>query len=149
VSTTVASCVRELRIVYSPSTLAGPLAEVGRPAAAAALLRTRLECEPVEVCVVLLLNTKHRLIAIHELGRGTLDSCLVHPRDVFKSAILANAAGVIVAHNHPSGDPTPSPDDIALCARLRAAGTLIGIDLLDFVIIGDGGRYHSFKETGR
>jgi DNA repair protein RadC len=72
----------------------------------------------------------------------------VHPREVFKAAILANAAGVIVAHNHPSGDPSPSPDDVALCARLRDAGTLIGIDLLDFVTIGQG-RYCSFKEMGR
>jgi len=88
------------------------------------------------------------VIAVHELGRGTLDSCTVHPRDVFKAALLANAAGVIVAHNHPSGDPTPSPADIALCSRLRAAGTVVGIELLDFVILGDG-RYYSFTEAGR
>ena len=140
--------VRELRIVYSPVTLAGPLAEVGRPADAAALLRARLEREPVEVCLVLLLNTKHRVIGVHELGRGTLDSCVVHPRDVYKSALLANAAGVIVGHNHPSGDPTPSAEDVALCARLRAAGTMLGVELLDFVIIGEG-RYYSFQELGR
>lgn len=140
--------VRELRIVYAPATTAGPLPQVGRPADAAALLRERLDLEPVEVCVVLLLNTKHHVLGVHELGRGTIDSCLVHPREVFKAAILANAAGVIVGHNHPSGDPSPSPDDVALCARLRDAGTLVGINLLDFVIIGDG-RYYSFKEMGR
>lgn len=90
--------VRELRIVYLPAALAGSLPQVGQPADAAALLRERLECESVEVCLVLLVNTKHRVIGVHELGRGTLDSCLVHPRDVFKAALLANAAGVIVCH---------------------------------------------------
>lgn len=142
-----ASHVRELRIVYSrPAT--GPSPQVSRPADAAALLQARLEPEPVEVCVVLLLNTKQRVIGLHEVGRGTLDSCLVHPREVFKSAILGNAAGLILCHNHPSGDPTPSPDDLALCTRLRHAGEIVGIDLLDFLIIGDG-RYYSFKEAGR
>ena len=66
---------------------------------------------------------------------------------MFKAALLANAAGVIVGHNHPSGDPTPSADDIALCARLRRCADLIGIDLLDFVIVGDA-RSFSFKEAG-
>jgi DNA repair protein RadC len=92
---------RELRIVYSPVEHAGPLPQVGRPADAAVLLRERLEAEPVEVCLVLLLNTKHHVIGVHELSRGTLDSCPVHPREVFKSAILANATGVIVAHYVP------------------------------------------------
>ena len=141
-------CARELRIVYSPVEHAGPLPQVGRPADAAALLRERLEAEPIEVCLVLLLNTTHHVIGVHELSRGTLDSCPVHPRDVFTSALVTNAAGVIVAHNHPSGDPAPSPDDVALCARLRQAGSLLGVDLLDFIIIGDG-QYYSFKEMGR
>ena len=140
--------VRELRIVYSAPVQAGPPPQVGRPADAAGLLRERLECEPVEICLVLLLNTKHRVIGLHEIGRGTLDSCLVHPREVFKAAILANAAGVIFGHNHPSGDPTPSPDDLALCTRLRNAADILGIELLDFLIVGDG-RYYSFKEMGR
>lgn len=141
--------VRELRLVYSSGTPAGPPPQVGRPADAAALLRERLELEPVEVCLALLVNTKQGVIGVHELGRGTLDSCLVHPREVFKAAVLGNAAGVIVAHNHPSGDPTPSPDDVILCARLRHAAEILGIDLLDFVIIGDGGRYYSFTEATR
>jgi len=92
---------RELRIVYSPVDQTGPLPQVGRPADVAALLRERLETEPVEVCLVVLLTTKHRVIGIHELSRGTLDSCPVHPREVFKSALLANAAGVIVGHYVP------------------------------------------------
>jgi DNA repair protein RadC len=120
---------------------------VGRPSDAIDLIRPRLEHEPVEVCCVLLINTKKRLIGIHEIGRGTLDVCLVHPRDVFKAALLANAAGIIVAHNHPSGDPTPSADDIALNGRLRRCSELIGVELLDFLIVGHG-RAFSFKESG-
>jgi len=144
----VTPCVRELRITYTSTSATGPLPRLGGPGSAAEILLARLQHEPVEVCVVLLVNTKHRLLGIHELGRGTLDMCLVHPRDVFKAAILANAAGVIVGHNHPSGEPEPSADDVALCARLRNAATIIGIDLLDFIIVGDG-RYCSFKEMGR
>ena len=82
---------------------------------------------------------------------GTLDASLVHPRDVFKAACLSNAAGLIVAHNHPSGDPTPSSEDRALGARLRQAGELLGVQLLDFLIVtdpADGPRYHSFMEAG-
>ena len=141
-------CVRELRITYTSGSATGLPPRLGRPADAARVLLSLLECEPVEVCVLLLMNTKNRLLAVHEVGRGTLDSCIVHPRDVFKAALLANAAGVIVGHNHPSGDPDPSADDVALCARLRSAASIIGIELLDFVIVGDG-RYYSFKEAGR
>jgi DNA repair protein RadC len=139
--------LRELRILYTRVRSAGPPLKVGRPADAAALVQERLENEPVEVCCLLLLNTKGRVIALHELSRGTLDSCLVHPRDVFKVALLANASGVIVAHNHPSGDPLPSPDDTLLCRRLRQCAEMIGVDLLDFMIIGDG-RHFSFKDAG-
>ncbi|HUQ98800.1 MAG TPA: DNA repair protein RadC [Gemmatimonadaceae bacterium] len=139
---------RELRLVYSRGRNIDPLPQLSKPADAAALLMDRLEREPVEVCCLVLLNTKHHVIGIHELSRGTLDSCSVHPREVFKTAILANAAAVIVAHNHPSGDPTPSSDDISLCHRLRECADLIGVELLDFLIIGDG-RYYSFKESGR
>ena len=140
--------VRELRLVYSGGRAVAATPQVKRPADAVSLLLDSLSVEAVEVCVLLLLDTQHRIIARHELTRGTLDACIVHPRDVFKAALLANAAAVILAHNHPSGDPTPSPDDIALCERLRQAAEVIGVALLDFVIIGNG-RYHSFKEAGR
>jgi DNA repair protein RadC len=88
------------------------------------------------------------VIGYYEVSRGTLDSTLVHPREVFKAAILANAAAIILTHNHPSGDPTPSPDDLALTQRLVQAGQIIGIDVLDHVIVGDG-RWTSFVELGR
>lgn len=72
----------------------------------------------------------------------------IQPRDVFKAAILVNAAGIIVAHNHPSGDPTPSPDDRALTTRLRAAGQLLGVAVIDHIVVGHEGRYCSFRECG-
>jgi DNA repair protein RadC len=98
---------------------------------------------------MLLLNTKNEPIAWHVLSRGCLDSTVVHARDVIKAACLGNAAAVIVAHNHPSGDPTPSPDDHAITDRLRQALAIVGIDLLDSIIIGEEGRYSSMKELGR
>ena len=88
-----------------------------------------------------------RVIAYHEVSRGTLDATLVHPREVFKAALLANAAAIVLCHDHPSGEPTPSPDDLQLTRRLVEAGTLLGVDVLDHVIVGDG-RYYSFKESG-
>ena len=97
---------------------------------------------------MLCLSTKHRVIAYHEVSRGTLDSTLVHPREVFKAALLANAAAIVVSHNHPSGDPSPTMDDLEVTTRLVAAGEILGIVVLDHIVVGDG-RYFSFKEAGR
>lgn len=80
-------------------------------------------------------------------GGGPLDTLLVHPREVFKAALLANAAAIVVAHNHPSGDPTPSPDDMEMTRRLVAAGGVLGMSVLDHIIVGHGG-YYSFHEGG-
>jgi DNA repair protein RadC len=118
------------------------------PRDTAAFLIPLLAPEVVEVGVVLTLDVKHRLIAFHEISRGTLDSTAFHPREVFAAAFADRAAAVIIAHNHPSGDPTPSRDDCALLERLRQIADLIGIDLLDSIIIGDN-RYFSFRESGR
>jgi len=118
------------------------------PSQCAATLFQLLEDEPSEVFAILCLNTKLRVIAYHEVSRGSLDVSLAHPREVFRAAILANAASIVLVHNHPSGDPSPSPDDVALTQRLRAVGALLGIDVLDHLVIGDG-QYCSFKETGR
>lgn len=81
------------------------------------------------------------------MGRGILTSTLVHPREVFKGAILSSANAIIVAHNHPSGDPTPSAEDSSLLRRLYSSGELLGIPVLDSVIIGSG-RYYSAREAG-
>lgn len=101
-----------------------------------------------EQMVSLLLDTKNGVIGMNVISIGDLSSALAHPREVFKAAILANAASIALAHNHPSGDPTPSPDDIAVTRRLHQAGELLGIELLDHVVIGDSGRFVSLKEKG-
>ena len=117
------------------------------PRDAAQLLMRLLQDEASEVFAILLLSTRHHVLAYYEVSRGTLDSTLVHPREVFKAAILANAAAVVLAHVHPSGDPTPSPDDVALTRRLSSAGALLGIEILDHIVVGHG-CYASFKELG-
>jgi DNA repair protein RadC len=94
-----------------------------------------------------LLDTKYRVIRTALVATGTLNTTIVEPRDVYREATMGGAFAVIVFHNHPSGDPAPSPDDVELTKRLKAAGELMGIDLVDHVILGDG-RYFSFKETG-
>ena len=82
------------------------------------------------------MNTRRWLIRIHEISQGILDTVLVHPREVFKSAIAANAAAVVLVHNHPSGDPTPSEADIKVTRDLIRAGQLLKIEIHDFVILG-------------
>lgn len=94
---------------------------------------------------VLLLDTKNQIIVTEEISVGTLNASIVHPRDVFKVAIKRNANSIILIHNHPSGDPTPSNEDINITNRLIDGGNLIGIKVLDHIIIGDN-RYISFKE---
>lgn len=113
---------------------------------AAALLDPRLRDAPVEVFMVLLLDGRHRVAAVHEVSRGTLTTSLVHPREVFRPALLAGSASVLVAHNHPSGDCEPSPEDDAVTDRLVAAGELLGIPVLDHLVLGDG--FVSYRERG-
>ena len=98
-----------------------------------------------EHCLVIMLNGKNRITAINTVSIGTLTSSLVHPREVFKPAILTNAASIILAHNHPSGDPMPSEDDLNITIRLKAAGELLGISVLDHIIIGDS--YYSTESN--
>lgn len=96
---------------------------------------------------VLLLNVQHAVLREIVITRGTLDASVVHPREVFRAAISESAAAVVLVHNHPSGDPTPSREDREVTDQLAAAGRLIGISVLDHVIVGDG-RYVSFVEMG-
>lgn len=94
--------------------------------------------------VILLLNTKNEINAIHTVSTGSLNASIVHPREVFKIAIIKNSCSIILAHNHPSGKTDPSNEDINITNRLIDAGNLLGIKVLDHVIIGNG--YLSFKE---
>ena len=112
-----------------------------------ALMRLAMRDLRHEEFHVLLLNTQNELIRSLQVTRGTLDASLVHPREVFRPAISESAASVILVHNHPSGDPSPSAEDRAVTRQLRSAGEVIGIEVLDHVIIGDR-RYVSFAESG-
>lgn len=96
---------------------------------------------------VLLLNTQHAVVREHVVTRGILDASVVHPREVFKLAVAESAAALILLHNHPSGDPTPSPEDREVTRQMADAGRILGIPVLDHVVVGDS-RYISFVETG-
>ncbi|MDP2731212.1 MAG: DNA repair protein RadC [Dehalococcoidales bacterium] len=111
------------------------------------LVGKRLEGKKKEYFLVILLDTRGQLIKTAEVSMGSLDSSIVHPREVFKEAISASAASVIFVHNHPSGDPKPSEDDIGLTGRLARAGEIIGIDVLDHIIIGNK-KFLSLKREG-
>lgn len=97
----------------------------------------------------MMLDVKNRVIGIHTVSIGNLNSAIVSPREVFKAAILANAASIIVGHNHPSGDVTPSPEDIQVTTTLQQAGKLLGIEVLDHIIVGEEGAHTSLKQMGR
>ena len=109
------------------------------------LVRAFLGDDPRERFAVVYLDTKNRPIAVHEAHVGTCDSSPVHPREVFGPAVSLAATAIVVAHNHPSGDPTPSAEDRAVTQRLRDAGELLGIQLLDHVVVGSA-RYYSFAD---
>jgi DNA repair protein RadC len=102
----------------------------------------------VEQFGVVLLDTRHRLIRVKIVSVGSLDTTIVHPREVFREAAAACAGVIVLFHNHPSGDPTPSPDDLALTTRMVDAGGIMGIPVVDHVVLADR-RYYSFAEAGR
>ena len=106
------------------------------PERVADLLREENRAYEVEVFQVLLLNTRRRLIRVEKISQGTLDTLLVHPREVFKHALSANASAIVLVHNHPSGDPMPSEADIRVTRDLIRAGGVLKIDVLDHVILG-------------
>ncbi len=120
---------------------------IGGPRDVANLLMPDLRYQKKEHLKSLLLDTKNRVLAIKTVSIGDLSSSIVHPREVYKDAVIASAASIIVAHNHPSGDPTPSSEDVSVTKRLIQAGEIMGIDLLDHIVIGDG-VFVSLKERG-
>jgi len=122
--------------------------QIRSSANASTLLQTYLADVDREHFVVLLLNQKNRVIGIHTVSVGSLSASIVHPRETFKAAILANVAAIICGHNHPSGDCQPSKEDRAITARLVEGGKLLGISVLDHVIIGDENKYFSFADEG-
>lgn len=111
------------------------------------LMMPRLSYLDREHFVVVLLSTKNQVLGTELISVGSLNASLAHPREIFKPCLRRNAASLILVHNHPSGDPSPSPEDIAMTRRLIEAGRIMGIEVLDHVIIGDG-RYISLREAG-
>jgi DNA repair protein RadC len=132
--------VREAEIPWAGSAVTGPQDVYD-------LVRPMIEDRDREHLVALYLDIKNRPLGIHTVSIGCIASTLFEPRGVFTPALLCNAAHVVIAHNHPSGDPTPSPDDIRCAHSLRQAGELLGVTVLDFVIVGHG-TFQSLKQRG-
>src|SRR5207237_5467194 len=142
--------LRELQISYRTvtHTPAGQRPQIVTAKDAVGVVAPLLAGKIVEHFGVLSLDTRHRVVAWDVVSVGTLDATVVHPREVFLIAILHHAAALIVVHNHPSGDPSPSPDDITLSRRLRQRAQLVGIGVLDSLVLADGGLFISLREAG-
>lgn len=137
--------IYSLRVVRDGS-LKAETRKIRSPRDAVSIFREYIGHADREHFVMIMLDTKCTVIGCHTVSIGDLSSSIVHPREVYKTAIALGAASIIVAHNHPSGDTSPSPEDVAVTKRLAEVGDLIGIELLDHLIIGDG--HVSMKEKG-
>jgi DNA repair protein RadC len=126
----------------------GPRPTVGNADDAARLVMEDLRYRQQECLLAIFLDTRNQVIRIHTVSVGTLTGSPAHPREIFKEALAHGSANLIVCHNHPSGDPSPSREDVALTLRLKQAGDLMGVALLDHLIIGDG-KYVSLKDAGK
>ncbi len=126
----------------------GPRPEISRPEDVVRLCAPQLRGSDREHFWALALNTRNQLLRVIEVSIGSLNASIVHPRELFKEAVRLSAASVVVVHNHPSGDPTPSGADIQLTRRLVKAGDVLGIEVLDHVVIGDSGGHASLRDLG-
>ncbi|MDI3539257.1 MAG: repair protein RadC [Methanolobus sp.] len=124
-----------------------PKRKIRSPADVYSLLYPKMREQKRERLVALLLDTKNQVLREEVISIGSLNANIVHPREVFKAALMESCASVILSHNHPSGDPTPSREDIAVTEKLVEGGKLLGIDVLDHVVIGEG-KYVSLKDEG-
>ena len=129
------------------ASIGGSRPAIHSPQDAADLLMPELRDEPQEHFKGIFLNRKNEVLKIRTITIGSLDASIITPRDLFRDAISMNSAAVIIAHNHPSGDPAPSREDIEVSKRLQQAGQMIGIEVLDHLVIGEG-RWVSLKERG-
>jgi len=139
--------VREIRVTYGK----GAKMDARKcltPKCAAEIIRAFIgPGEPREHFITLLLDSRHRALALDRITIGTLNTTLVHPREVFRAAIVAGAQAIIVAHNHPSGDVQPSTEDYTITRRLIEVGKLVGIEVLDSLVVSDDA-HHSMQEGG-
>lgn len=136
-----------LKVVKESSLLYGKR-KISSPSDAVEIGRGMLEGSDREKLLLCCLNTKNEPTNLNIVSIGSLNSSIVHPREVFKLAILGNSASIILFHNHPSGDTTPSKEDINITERIKEAGKIIGIELIDHIILGDENKYTSLKEKG-
>jgi DNA repair protein RadC len=120
--------------------------QITKPKDAYKLVREKLEVLDREAFLVIALNTKNKVLGLNIVSIGTVNSSAVHPREVFKPVILLNATCIILAHNHPSGETTPSQDDRAITEKLVESGKILGIQVIDHIIVGNG--FFSFSENG-
>ncbi len=137
-----------IALVREPGVKLAERPQVRVPAEAAPLFAQYIGDADREVFVVAMLTVRHRLIGVNTVSVGCLTGAMVHAREVFKPAILSGSAALLLAHNHPSGDPEPSAEDIALTRRLTSAGVLLGIEILDHLVIGEAGCFVSLRERG-
>jgi len=135
---TCADCAAEAARRFAPGPPAARV-QVSAPDDAAALVVPRLAGRDRERCLLLSLDTKHRLLGVATVSVGTADHTFMAPREIYRDALLAGASAIVVAHNHPSGDPTPSADDRQVTRRLAQVGAAVGVDLLDHLVVGDPG----------
>ena len=133
--------IKESSILYEPR-------RISSPKDAFELGKKFLVDSDREKLVLICLDNKNQPTSINTVSIGSLNSSIVHPREVFKVAILSNSATIIIYHNHPSGDITPSKEDINITKRLKEAGKILGIELIDHIIVGSSNDYYSFKEKG-
>lgn len=141
----------ELRVRRVRRSCAAEPAQVGGPFDLVPMFERLVDGEPRETFMCAHLDVRNHVLGIERVAIGCLTGVEVHPREVFRAAILTSAAAVVIAHNHPSGDPRPSHEDLALTQRLREVGELVGIPVLDHVILGDRrdyARYWSVAEKG-
>lgn len=137
-----------IALVREPGVKLAERPEMRQPSAAARVLAEYIGEADRELFVIAFLTIRCRVLGLHTVSVGCLSSSLVHPREVFKPAILAGSSAVLLAHNHPSGDPEPSAEDFALTRRLAAAGTILGIEVLDHLVLGEEGRFVSLRARG-
>tara|TARA_R110002073_G_scaffold101349_2_gene230306 strand:+ start:478 stop:936 length:459 start_codon:yes stop_codon:yes gene_type:complete len=145
----VGAAVSRLRLV-TVELVRSPLAATevaSSPQGAAAIARSIIGRRDREHFVVMHLNARHRVVSMEIASVGTLSTSLVHPREVFKAALLANASAIICAHNHPSGDASPSGEDRAVTTRLKKVGELIGVPMLDFLVVTDSGMWSARESS--
>ncbi len=133
-------------VAYQPERPA-EMPTINCPADVQSLLGSEMSALAQEQLRVLLLNTRNQVVGQRTVYQGTVNSSAVRPAEVLRAAVIENAPSIIVSHNHPSGDPTPSPEDVSVTRDLTAAGKLLGIDLLDHIVIA-GSRFVSLKEKG-